>query len=698
MRRMNAWTLLCLGALAFPVATTHAATSPDPTAPALALPKPVEKRLENGLRVIVFPSARLPIVQMQLLVPAGAASEPDSLPGLAALTAQLVRRGTTSRTSEQFDAEAAQIGASFVSNATRDYAQLACAVSSPRMEQALELMSDAALGAVFGDEAFEAGRREVVGTLRQQSQDVGAIAEERMWAAAVAEHPYAHESRGDIDVLIATKPEMVRTFHREHWRPDRAVLAIAGDVTPDRAFAAATEWFGRWAGRSVTDVAHAAPVAHAGVRVIDIPDAPYTELRMVALAPARGDATWPAWQLLTHGLEHGGLPAGFHARLESQREASLLVVSGAAPNDSAGAWAVRVRRALSHAATLNTDADAFARLRSDAAAAFPLQLETLGALLSQWQAADAAALPPDALEKLPATLLAVRPDAYAAAVQTLTRGLTIVAAGPGEKLRAGLAPLGKSEPLSAVETRIRRSSAAAPAPAQMRAGKVAIAAAVLAHGGAAKLAAARSVVNEGDMTLFAGGQELQGNFSLVRQDPDRLSFATKLLRFENRQTLVGDKGWSLSLSDSASMADLDSTAVATLRATLHGDLVHLLRAAQSASDLAVRSKDMVGARICDVADFTTSDGLRARLYIDRVSHRVLCAESAPDEAGQWHDRRVYTDFRQVGGLWLPFNEERTVSGERVSVFATRVAAVNKVLGEDLFLKPEVLHGQLLPRK
>jgi zinc protease len=691
--------LLCVGALALPCAALYAATAaPDPVAPPLAFPKPIEKRLENGLRVVVFPNTRLHVVQMQLLVPAGAVSEPDSLPGLAALTAQLVRRGTTSRTPEQFDAEAAQLGASFVSSATRDYAQLACAVSSPRMEQALELMSDAALGAVFGDEAFEAGRREAVGVLRQQSQDVGLIAEERMWAAAVGEHPYSHESRGDIDVLIATKPEMVRTFHREHWRPDRAVLAIAGDVTPDRAFAAATEWFGRWAGRSVTDAAHAAPVAHPGVRVIDIPDAPYCELRMVAVAPGRSDAAWPAWHMLTHGLEHGGLPAGFHARLESQREASLLVVSGAAPNDSAGAWAVRVRRAFTRAAAVSADADAFARLRSDAAAAFPLQLETLGALLSQWQAADAAGAPADALEQLPASLLAVTPDAYAAAAQTLTRSLTIVAAGPSDKLRAGLAPLGKPEALSAVETRIRRSSVAVPTPAQMRAGKVAVAAAVLAHGGAARLAAAKTIVNEGDMTLFAGGQELQGNFSLVRQDPDRLSFATKLLRFENRQTLVGDKGWSLSLADTASMTDLDSTAVATLRATLRGDLVHLLRSAQSASDLAVRSKETVGARMCDVADFTTSDGLRARLFIDRVTHRVICVESAPDDEGQWHDRRVYTDFRQVGGLWLPYTEERTVSGERVSVFATRIAAINKPLGEDLFLKPDVLHGQLMPKK
>ena len=670
----------------------------EPVAPPLTLPRPAQLRLENGLRVVVLRTSRLPVVQMQLLVPAGSAEEPDSLPGLAALTAQIVRRGTTSRSHEQFDAEAAQLGATFASSSNRDYALLGCAVGASRMEQGLELMSDAALGAVFADNEFESARKEVVALLRQQSQDVGAIADDRVWAAAAGSHPYAHQNRGDIDALIATKAEMVRTFHREHWRPDRAVLAIAGDVTPERAFAAAKEWFGRWAGRAVASRAPGAPQPHPGVRLIDLAGAPYSELRFVALAPGRGEPAWPAWQVLAQGLDHGALPDGFHATLSSQRLAGLLIVSGAAPNDSVAAWSARVRRALARAAAIAGDAPVFAKWRDDAAAAFPLQLETLGALLSQWQAADQAGMSADALEQTAAQLRGVTPEMFAAAAQSLTRALTIVAAGPGAKLRGSLAALGKVEDLAITQVREQRAAYAVPTAEQRRLGRAAASAAVLAHGGALKLAAAHALVNEGDMTLFAAGQNLQGSFSLVRVDPNRLSFATKLLQFENRQTLVGDKGWSFSRSDTASLVDVDSVAVATMQATLRGDLVHLLRSSQSASDIALRGRETIGSRVCDQVDFTTAEGVRARFAIDRVSHRVLAVDTVPDEDGVWHDRRMFSDFRQVGGLWLPFSEERSVSGERVSLFATRMAAVNGPVPGSLFVRPEVLHGQVLPAK
>ena len=675
---------------------TAAVPSPEPTVPSLALPKPVEKRLANGLRVVVFTSTRLPLVQMQLLVPAGSASEPDSLPGLAALTAQLVRRGTSSRTAEQFDTEAAQLGASFATSATRDYALAGCAVGAAHAEQALELLSDAALSAIFNDEAFENGRHEVATTLRQQSQDIAALVDDRVWAAAFGSHPYAHAMHGDIDALLATRAEAVRTFHREHWRPDRAVLAIAGDITPERAFAAAEEWFGRWAGRAVADAPHTAPAPLASVRVIDLADAPYSEIRLAAIAPGRGAAAWPAWQVLAYGLEHGGLPAGFHATLTPQDMASLLVVSGPVPNDSVTAWTTRARHAIEHAATLAAGPQALATLREAAAAAYPLPLETLGSLVSQWQAADHAGLAADGLQQTPERLRAVTAEAYSAASSALVHGSTITAAGPGEKLRRALATFGKVEDLAISEARVAHPTLAVATPEQRRAGRIALKTAVLAHGGAVRLAAARTVVNEGDMTLYAAGNDLQGSFSLVRVDPERLSFATKLLKFENRQTLVGDKGWSLSLNDSAVLAEVDTTAIATLRATLNGDIVHLLRAAQAATDVAARGRESIGGRNCDLVDFTSLDARRVRFAIDRLSHRILAVDTVPGDDGAWHDRRLYSDFRQVGGLVLPYAEDRFLSGERVSTFATRVAAINKPIPPDLFRRPRVVGGILLP--
>jgi len=87
MRRAIIGAVTLLGIAAW--APARAAAGP--------LPPPQVETIENGLRVAVFPDHRLPIVQIEVLVPAGVADEPAEGAGLANLTAQALRSGTSSR-------------------------------------------------------------------------------------------------------------------------------------------------------------------------------------------------------------------------------------------------------------------------------------------------------------------------------------------------------------------------------------------------------------------------------------------------------------------------------------------------------------------------------------------------------------------------------------------------------------------------
>ena len=66
------------------------------------LPRPAEADLPNGLHVMVLEDRRLPQVSFQLLIPgAGGYFDPADLPGLAVVTAAMMREGTTTRTTQQ---------------------------------------------------------------------------------------------------------------------------------------------------------------------------------------------------------------------------------------------------------------------------------------------------------------------------------------------------------------------------------------------------------------------------------------------------------------------------------------------------------------------------------------------------------------------------------------------------------------------
>jgi zinc protease len=76
------------------------------------LPKPVEFKLDDGLTVLVLENHRLPTVTVRLLIQgAGALNDPADLPGLANLTAAMLKEGTTTRSSKQIAEDIERLGA-----------------------------------------------------------------------------------------------------------------------------------------------------------------------------------------------------------------------------------------------------------------------------------------------------------------------------------------------------------------------------------------------------------------------------------------------------------------------------------------------------------------------------------------------------------------------------------------------------------
>src|SRR2546430_12960656 len=103
--KMKSLALLPLGFLlsaSSAFAQTPQATPPPPAAPrSVQFPKPVEKTLPNGLRVIVVPRSQMPLVTAQILIKSGGEVDPTDLAGAADMTASLLTPGTATRHATQ---------------------------------------------------------------------------------------------------------------------------------------------------------------------------------------------------------------------------------------------------------------------------------------------------------------------------------------------------------------------------------------------------------------------------------------------------------------------------------------------------------------------------------------------------------------------------------------------------------------------
>ncbi len=701
-RRHHFVMLMTMMSLALVAATAHAALG----APLRA---PVERTLGNGLRVVVFQETRLEMVQIQLRVPAGVIAEPPGQAGVAYVVTEMLRRGTTSRDPRTFTSAVERTGGNIAPSVARDYATLSGTFLARDFETAIELMSDGALYPVFDEEELRRVRSQGLRQLAQNQSSPGSAAEELMWKGMFGQHPYARSPYGEPAVLSNLDAMRVRTFWSERWRPDRAVLAIAGDITPERAFLVAEEWFGRWSGSSEMLAARPAiaPPSRTLVRIIDRP-AERAELRIGTLGPGRGGED--EFALLAAGSLFGGAPARrlngvrtlygreVRAGLLALGDAGMFTIAASAPVDSAGDG-VRALTAMMTALSTPSSPEDFTSVQRLMKNAFPMSLETLAARTSNWLAADSHGNATEFFDRYDARVDALTPPAVANAARRWidpARAM-IVAVGPADRLRAQLERFGDieivrlagqapatSEPAATPAAPVKPSG---PTAAERLRGRELIQKAVVVHGGLAKLKAIRDSRVEAILTLNVAGQKLDGFMVQARREPDRMVYITEVAGIGTRQTLSGKNAWQLSGSDSVAR-DMDSLSVGALRSGFSSDIQHLLLVA---SDPQARVWARGTAAIGDVNALAVvvehPAHVSRTLYLHPVRHRVIGFDQGEPGRDGLLARRKFSDFRTVGGILWPYREERLLNGETVMIVDIRDVRFNTGVPDIAFEKP-----------
>lgn len=231
----------------FAASLTAQVAPPPPAAPREAkLPQPVEKTLANGLRVIVVPKHDIPLVAARLLVKAGGAADPADRDGLAALTATVLTQGTKTKSAEQIARGVEALGATLTADAGWDSTSIDLSVMSSNLNPAMAYVADVARNATFAKDEFERERAQAIDALQVAMTEPQPVA--RMVASRLifGDAPYGHNLGGTPASLGKIGRTDLVQFHATHYRPDNAVLVLAGDVKAEDAFKLADAQFGSW--------------------------------------------------------------------------------------------------------------------------------------------------------------------------------------------------------------------------------------------------------------------------------------------------------------------------------------------------------------------------------------------------------------------------------------------------------------------
>jgi zinc protease len=305
------------------------------------LPKPIEATLPNGVSVLILEDHRFPAVTVQFDIDgAGALYEPASQPGLAGAAAQLLRQGTTTRSSKQIAEQIDSLGATLVAGAPFGSGSTVLTVSglSDNFEPWFELATDVLLHPSFSaDELTQYKDRTKPGLLQQRTQP-GFLASQAFNRAIYGSFPAAVVSATPESIDSLT-PEMLASWHKTRYAPQNTILAISGDVRPASLLPKLKQWFAEWqrTEASVSVLASPPPAAKGKIYLVNRPGSVQTTLLMGNLAIARKDPDYPALVVMNEVLGAGAASRLF-MNLREDKGYTYGVYSNLVARKYAGPW------------------------------------------------------------------------------------------------------------------------------------------------------------------------------------------------------------------------------------------------------------------------------------------------------------------------------------------------------------------------
>ena len=327
-----------------------AAPAAGPARP-IATPQVVERRLSNGLRVVAARSTDLPIMNAQLVLGGGAASDPDGKAGLASMTASLATQGAGGRSAPEIAATLERLGAGIGGGAGPDGTTLFVSAPVASAEAVGQVLADVVQRPDFAEAELERGRAQTINALTVNLRQPGPLAGAVLNRIAYGGAAYGRPSSGTPESVATLTREDVVAHHRQWWRPDNATVVITGGMTPEDAFTFAERTFGDWTANSgalPTLPNRAGQPLPPRVVVVDLPGAGQAAVTAAVRAPLRSDDDWHALEVANAVMGGGGtarlfmeirakrgLSYGASSSLGARVDGGLLTATTQTKNESA---------------------------------------------------------------------------------------------------------------------------------------------------------------------------------------------------------------------------------------------------------------------------------------------------------------------------------------------------------------------------
>ncbi len=425
------------------------------------LPRPVETKLANGMKLLVVESHRVPSISLHMTVPSGDLRDPEDIPGIADATAALIRLGTKTRSSKEIAETLAELGASVSVGTGEGEGRISLSSLTENFDAALAVLADILLNPTFPQDELDKWKTRMRAQLEQAKAQPGFLANDLLMKQLYPADArrYTHPTAASLDKITR---DALMEHYKKYYVPSGEWAGIAGDISPKDAVAKLSKALAGWKGGPIEHLKLPFPaqVAEKKVYLVPRPNSVQTYLVAANHAIDRKSLDYVDCQVMNRILgagptsrlfrilrEEKGYTYGIYSGFSASRYLNHFTATTSVRTEVTEPALTDLLAQFGEIRDKTVPADELADAKSAIVASFVLGLERSDSVLSRWLEQREYDLPEDYWDTYAQKVMAVT----AADVQRVARkyvpldNVQIIAVGDAAKIRDLLKKFGPLE-------------------------------------------------------------------------------------------------------------------------------------------------------------------------------------------------------------------------------------------------------------
>ena len=242
MKRINyIITLALLCFFSFSNAQTKTPNAPEKVTSVEGI---TEYKLQNGLRILLFPDPSKATITVNITYLVGSRMEGYGETGMAHLLEHLVFKGTPKHPNipQELTAHGARPNGTTWYDRTNYYETVAA--NDENLNWALDLESDRMINSYIDKKDLDTEFSVVRNEFEMGENDPGSILMERIVSTAFLWHNYGKSTIGSKEDIEKVPIENLKAFYKKYYQPDNAILTVAGKIDEQKTLNLISKYFG----------------------------------------------------------------------------------------------------------------------------------------------------------------------------------------------------------------------------------------------------------------------------------------------------------------------------------------------------------------------------------------------------------------------------------------------------------------------